>query len=940
MIGFLVSLAGLNATSTWIGTTGNFQNAANWSTGEVPNGTDNVVVANGGTAQVSTFNPTQKLTVDGASTIQVLSGNMSKLGALGDMSIGLTGLGTITIGNQATLINNDLESWTSYLGYGSGATGIVTSTGGIFSTGDHYVGYEGNGTVTLNSGSQLFTSTAWLGFRPGSVGTVELNNSSWIAPGILAGDYEQVTVGEQGRGAVSATNSQIQVGNLILAATAGTNGTVTVSGGNLTSSGTVFVGLNGAGSFSANNTAVGAREFFVGRNAGASGVATLSGGSLTLSADLHVGALGTGTFTLQNGGTISSDIANIGFGSAAVGVLNVSSGNWTNSRGVFVGVSGNGTLNIGADGSITSESGFLAQNSSGVASVAIDGGRWTMSNSLVIGVNGTATLAATNGAVISSPFSQLGLNAGSSGVASLDDSSWTVSQELTIGQLGHGELTLTNGSSLSTPSIELAAAVGVNASLSVVDSTVVATTIDVGAGNATAFFSAARLELPTNVQVVDTLLISGFAPGQVTIGSGGLTVDTAGGNAQIANSLTGNGSLTKTGVGRLRLNNANALTGGTLVEQGILEIADNASLGAGGATIGTAELRAIANITLSTNPSSLTVAAGQTATFSATTNSTLTVAVTNFTLQDGARFTAGSAGNNGVVVFSPTNLNLPASVPEVVVAAGQLVAGNSALEQLTAAATSTTVAAGATLNFQDQLSGAGIKALYGAGTVNIGSNSSTTLAVSSGNFSGSLTGAGGLNKISSGTLTISGNANPFNGGTTVNGGTLIVNGDLTFGLGQVQVNDNGTLAGSGIVGGVSLEGGTLAPGNSAGTLTTEEILWYDGVILFDLGATQAASDLIATDTLIGLGSTYDFRFVNQGMVVNTPYNLITFGLTENIGVSDFRFLNDGGFDGDFTLSGNTLQFTVTTIPEPSTWALLAAAALLGGLGRKRSKRGV
>lgn len=935
MLACLLFAGGLQAASTWIGGTGNFSDSANWSTGEVPDGADDIIVANGGTAQVSTFNPAQKGTIDGSSTIQIFAGAGSKLGLLGELVVGQSGLGTITIGNQALLINDELANYNSYFGYNSGSEGVLESNGGQFSTDKLYVGYSGNGSMSFTSGSQMFTGETWLGLLPGSVGVIQMNDSNWSTQGVIVTDYDDVTVGGQGRGELHATNSQLEVGNLFLAANTGTGNSLTLSGGNLTSSKTVFVGQNGGGAFTANGTAIKANELFVGRNAGASGAVSLSGGSLTLSADLHVGVLGTGNFTMSNGGTMNSDIANIGFGTNAVGVLTLTSGNWTNTRGLFIGVSGQGTLNIGPGGTLTSESGFLGQNASGTGVVSMDGGSWTMSNSLVLGVNGTGSLSASNGARISSEWGQLGLNAGSSGNATLDDSSLTITQTLTVGQLGSGSILLTNGALLEAGAIELAASAGISGSLSVTGSMVTTENIVVGSGSATASFSAARIQLPTNVVVVDTLLFEGFAYGNVIIGSGGLTVDTRGGNAQIGSSLTGNGSLTKTGAGRLRFDTANGYTGGTIVEQGVLEFSAGTAFGTGGLTIGTAELRAIDNVTLSTSPTFLTVSNGHTAAFSATANNTFTLSTTDFTLQNGAGLAFGSAGNNGTVVFAPVNVTTSSSIPSVSVQAGTLQAGNNRLAELTALAASTTVASGATLEFQDNLSSGGINALFGAGTVNTGANSTTTLAVNSGNFTGNIAGWGGLLKQSAGTLTLSGQ-NAFTGGTTVNAGTLIVNGGLSFGLGEVTVNSGGTLGGNGTVGAITLSGGIVGPGTSPGTLTAESLYWEGGLIVFELGPTPSASDLLnVTGDLNGLGTTYGFEFVNAGWVEGSTYNLLNFFST-NIAIGDFFYTNGGGFAGDFAYNGNTLQFTVTAVPEPSTWALLLAAT---GLLANRIRRG-
>lgn len=937
---FLFSISAVPAASTWIGGTGNFSDAAKWSTGEVPDGADDILVGNGGTAQVTTFNPAQKGTIDGSSTIQIVSGTGSKLGLLGELVVGQTGRGTITIGSQALLINDELANYNSYFGYAAGSEGVLQSTGGQFFTDKLYVGYEGSGTMSFLAGSQVFTGETWLGSLPGSAGVITMNDSSWSTQGAIVTDYADVTVGDQGRGDLRATNAQIEVGNVIVAATSGTGNAVTLSGGSLTSSRTIFVGQKGGGSFSSTSTAIAAREFFVGRDAGASGTATLSGGRLALTTDLHVGALGTGTLTVLNGGTMTSDIANVGFGTNAVGLINLASGTWTNTRGLFIGVSGHGALTLGADGGLSSESGFLGQNASGTGVVSIEGGTWAMSNSLVLGVNGAGSLSASNGARISADWGQLGLNAGSSGTAILDGSELTVAQTLTIGQLGSGALALTNGGHLAAGAIALASSAGVSGSLSVASSTVTTQNILAGSGTATASFSATRLQLPTNVVVVDTLLFDGFAFGNLVIGGGGLTVDTRGGNAQLGSSLTGSGSLTKTGAGRLRLDTANGYTGGTFVEQGVLEFSAGSAFGTGGLTLGTSELRAITNATLSTNPTFLTVSSSQTATFSATTGTTLTLATSAFTVQNGAGLAFGSPGNAGTVVFAPVNVTTSSTIPHVTVQAGTLAAGNARLAELTAQAGTTTVAAGATLGFQDNLSTGGINALFGAGTVNTGTNTATSLIVRSGSFAGSISGWGGLAKESAGTLILSGE-NAFTGGTTVNGGTLVVTGTLSFGFGSVTVNPGGTLGGSGLVGGITLSGGVVSPGSSPGTLNAESLLWEEGSLSFELGPTPATSDhLNLSSQLVGLGgpgAVYTFDFVDAGWIANTSYDLITFNLSD-IDVGSFRYSNGGGFSGTFSTNGSMLQFTLITVPEPGTICLSACAALAGWMHRSRRRR--
>ena len=74
-------------------------------------------------------------------------------------------------------------------------------------------------------------------------------------------------------------------------------------------------------------------------------------------------------------------------------------------------------------------------------------------------------------------------------------------------------------------------------------------------------------------------------------------------------------------------------------------------------------------------------------------------------------------------------------------------------------------------------------------------------------------------KVGDGILTLTGN-NLYVGATTVNEGTLRVNGNALDWRRPYTVNTGGTLGGTGTIGSsVSLVGGTLAPGASIGTLS-------------------------------------------------------------------------------------------------------------------------
>lgn len=946
---FSIILAEARADVTWIGGVGNFGDAANWSGGSVPLQGQSILIANGGTAQVADNNSftVSNITLGSGNsgTLEIGSGINTQFSA-NEIYAGYQGLGTFTMG-AAFVGTGDM-----WAGYAAGATGIVNLNGTYLSPFTVYFGYGGNATVTMQNSSTLQSTTGYVGYSSGSHGIVNLTDSTWKAEN--QSNPRDITVGSSGWGEIHATNSQLSVYNLILAANTNSTGDVSASGGNFTIannltvaaagtgsltltnsasvqiSGTAAVGQSGNGTFNATNSTFQAPTLYVAQNAGSTSSATVSGGTTTLTGELHIGYGGSGTFTLQGGGALNTDKGDIAFASGSNSTASILNGTWTNTHAIFVGVSGEGTLNIGAQGVVHSESGYISQEAVGNGEVNITGGSWTMSDTLAVGVNGNAELS-LNGGQISSQWAQLGLSSHSVGVVHVDNASWTTQQTLTIGAGGNGgEFYASNGASITAGSIELAAAVNVTGLLNVENSTITTENIVPGAGTGSVSLSGVDLKLLGGSSVVDTLLIDGFASDAVVLGAGGLTVDTQGGNAQIPTVLSGSGSLTKTGAGRLRLTTANTYTGGTKIQGGLLELTNSAALSTGNVALGSAELRAFSSVTLSGNLSGgiqlISVSANQTGTFSAAPNQTLTLTPLDFLLVSGSTMQVGSAGQTGTVVFAPTGaVALPADV-SLNLAAGTLVAGSNGLESITAIASSTTVATGTTLDFQDHLSTGGINALFGAGTIKIGSAATTMMVVNSGNFAGNIAGNGGLVKESTGTLTLSGQT-AFIGGTTVNAGTLLVNGSLSNGFGAAQVNTGATLGGSGVVGAVSLNGGNLSPGNSAGTLTAADLLWTSGTLVFDLGPTPAESDLLVVGALEGFSSSYAFTFVNRNWSVGTTYDLINFA-GSTIPINDFVFTNGNGFDGVFSYKGNVLQFTLNVaaiVPEPSTWVLLMLA---------------
>ena len=265
-----------------------------------------------------------------------------------------------------------------------------------------------------------------------------------------------------------------------------------------------------------------------------------------------------------------------------------------------------------------------------------------------------------------------------------------------------------------------------------------------------------------------------------------------------------------------------------------------------------------------------------------------------------------------------------------------------------------------------------------SGPVNVGANSTRSLTFTGGNdtsVSGSISGGstGALVKTGAGRLTLSGN-NTFAGSTTVNAGTLVINGSTGSGN-QFSVEAGGTLAGSGTVAGQVVVAGTLAPGNSPGTLTSGSEVWLDGgdynwqvlnvdgfagtgydtiAITGNLDLTNLTTGNFAINlwSLSSIGPDVSGPALSFVNTTNYAWTLVstTAGIT-GFSAGDFTIhtgANNGtaGFSnptaGNFsvTQSGNNLVLNYTAVPEPATWVLLATslAALLFARSRRASRR--
>ena len=210
-------------------------------------------------------------------------------------------------------------------------------------------------------------------------------------------------------------------------------------------------------------------------------------------------------------------------------------------------------------------------------------------------------------------------------------------------------------------------------------------------------------------------------------------------------------------------------------------------------------------------------------------------------------------------------------------------------------------------------------------------------------------------------------ANNYTGATTVNAGTLAINGDQHLATGNVTVSNTGTrLQGTGIIGGATTigAGAIHAPGNGIGAQTFANGLNYGSGSIFEWELNYAAGGVGARGTnydavnvtggnLTGSGSGQVFRVVLPGsgsfadtfwqqnltwsdifkdsanpLACNGIFNLASFQFVNSLGTSE----SPTGH-GYFSYTNGGTALTWTAVPEVSN--ALAAVLLGAGLLRRR-----
>ncbi|HDD2048310.1 TPA: fibronectin-binding autotransporter adhesin ShdA [Salmonella enterica subsp. enterica serovar Enteritidis] len=352
------------------------------------------------------------------------------------------------------------------------------------------------------------------------------------------------------------------------------------------------------------------------------------------------------------------------------------------------------------------------------------------------------------------------------------------------------------------------------------------------------------------------------------------------GEGKLENTLSGSGSLVKTGTGELTLSGDNDYSGGTTISGGTLTADHADSLGSGDIDnsgvlkVGEGELKN----TLFGSGSLVKTGTGE-LTLSGDNSYSGTTTITDGTLIAASVNALGSGDidNSGVLQVGEGELK------NTLFGSGSLV--KTGTGELTLSGDNTY--SGGTTISGGTLIAANVNAL-GSGDI----DNSGVLQVGEGELKNTLSGAGSLVKTGTGELMLGGD-NTYSGGTTITGGTLIAANVNALGSGDID--NSGTLIldanGAFELANVTTHSGATTALAAGSTLDAGQFTQEDGSTLsIDLGA--ATGDAVITADSIALGGTlnvtgigsvtdswtpeaYTYTLIDSDSAITTDFNDLT-----------------------------------------------------------------
>gem|GEM_PF-751004 len=817
-----------------------------------------------------------------------------------------TGDGAFHLNNNARLVLTGAQS-NLFAGFGAGKVsiqnGVIDTQGFNVRTGAAIGGTTltktGTGTLTLagaNSFSGDLLVTAGVvavkegGTFLGAAGLQVAANAGFTVDGNGSrAAFDTVQIDNGGKLIVS-DKASLAAQRLTLGSSGSTLATeVTVTGGASLVASRFLAGENGVVAMLVEDAAV----VTLGTGAPADRTVLTSDGSresgivmtgaqtrLNVLGDFYVGeGLGRAAVAVSDGAVLETTgttyLANSTGSGLSYGAVNLSDGEWRAAdvvMGVNVGSSASVTLD-GPDARLQVDGTLTAGVNGGVAGLQLIKGTADIDRLVLAGENSSAsvlhygtdltvreylggvgenatslhymTVAAPK---LTAETLKLGVAKNAQGLLALVDTGAvaTVTGQAVVGELGYGGLYVYDDSRFEAGSLHAALDAASTGYIEVKASTLTVGQIAAGDGQATfQLLDKARLVLSAS----QADLFANFGSDDAVFVSDGI-IDTQGFDVRTGAVISG-ADMTKAGSGRLTLAADNTLGGVVRIEAGTLQLGDGGTSGMIGASV-------------------------------------INDGVLAFNRSDDVDFGTVISGTGavhqigkGTVILSGDNSYAGGTV----IRGGTLAVSQDA--NLGAAAGKITFEGGTLRTTADFASG---RDLVFAGDGTVLTDAGTTLTLSS-----TLSGSGGFTKAGSGRLVLTADNGAYTATTRVNEGTLSVNGVLGS---HVDVAQQGRLGGNGRVGSV-FNTGTVAPGNSFGTLTVVgNYVGNGGVLEIE---TALGGDDSATDRLVVLGDT-----AGQTEVVVLNRDGLGGVTVEGIKIIDVAGASNGTFvlRGDYVFEGD------------------------------------
>jgi T5SS/PEP-CTERM-associated repeat protein len=763
-------------------------------------------------------------------------------------------------------------------------------------------------TIGINTTSNAATSsTVVIGDVAGATGALSVSTTNASVPASLTitgsgqSNVIPLLVGGSGTGFLTITNGGSVVttggsgglGNVVIGFASTGTGTVTIGSAtapdltslstltnnafNPGSPGTLIVGDSGTGTLIINpdGAVSGFLGVTLGQSTGGQGTAIVNGGSLDTTnsffsglGQMQVGLFGVGTLTIENGGTVTSaagviaiDAGSTGSGATVTGAGSI----WNINGGVGLGyltVGGDavGSLAILSGGTVEAENvygigiGPLPNTTgAGAGTLTVDNGSLiAYGTPLYVGLagGGSNTMTVRNGGRVVTDGGQIGGDAPASftgsatiGVVTVTGagSVWDAARDSSNAVDATSTLYVDNQTSMTGLFIQLGGKV-INGSGYVSDFSAngVVNTVEVTDAGST-WTNLTSL----NVGYFNTGFSVGSSTGVVTISNGGLVSAPSINIGVLPDGSASNvDTITVSGAGS-SLQASGTLAVG-LFGSGNLVVSGGATVTSGAGVVGYS----------SAAPGSLSqTGVGLLDTGTVGANSVGTVTITGA----GSIWTTGSliVGDNTNTDTSGTFTGIGGGTASgtLTIANGGAVSSTSAIQVALNAGSTGTINIGAP-DGQVAAAPGTISApaiVFGSGTGTIVFNHTSTNYV----FGIPLQGQGAV-IVDSGTTIFTAD-NTYTGPTTINGGTLEVNGTIANTSG-VTVNAGGTLSGTGTVDPLPTttiaNNATLAPGSAAsptGTLNIGGSLTFQSAALYliSVGGARASSTDVTGSAALG-----------------------------------------------------------------------------------------